>query len=219
MLHPLWCSLACCYSNDRHSRFWAVKKYTNTLFFFFFSLKIHQSPFPNVPFDGWTFTSRKPNVTEKNKRSSFWIQPFFLVKWSIWIIRTRLEKKAWSFSFLSVFLRRWVERLTNQKGSVFVGNWICAYPYSLPNSRNVLKLIESASMITGRCGKWCTKHLRNGPACVISLSYGSIKHFIIKHYSKQTVSLKGRGEKYNTSECMCYPLDHQIPITHSYCSS
>lgn len=30
-------------------------------------------------------------------------------------------------------------RLTNQKGSVFVGNWICAYPYLLPNSRNVLQ--------------------------------------------------------------------------------
>lgn len=65
-------------------------------------------------------------------------------------------------------------------------------------------------MITGRCGTWCTIHLRNGPACVISISYGSIKHFIIKHYSKQTVSLKGEGEENKTSECSFYPLYHHI---------
>lgn len=65
-------------------------------------------------------------------------------------------------------------------------------------------------MITGRCGTWCTIHLRNGPACVISISYGSIKHFIIKHYSKQTVSLKGEGEENKMSECSFYPLYHHI---------
>lgn len=82
------------------------------------------------------------------------------------------------------------------------------------------KLTESSSMITGRCGTWCTIHLRNEPACVISLSYGSIKHFIIKLYSKQHVSLKGKDKKYNMSECcMFYPLYDQIPVQHSYPSS
>lgn len=42
---------------------------------------------------------------------------------------------------------------------------------------------------------------------------------IIEHYSKQSVSLKGKGEKYNMSECVCYPLYHQIPFEHSHCSS
>lgn len=98
-------------------------------------------------------------------------------------------------------------RLTNQKGSVFVG-----IPTGHPTLGMYVKLTEPSSVITGRCGTWCTIHLRNGPACVISLSYGSIKHFIIKHYSKQTVSLKGRAEKYNMSECMFYPLYHQTPI-------
>lgn len=42
---------------------------------------------------------------------------------------------------------------------------------------------------------------------------------IIEHYSKQSVSLKGKGEKYNMSECLCYPLYHQIPFEHSHCSS
>lgn len=35
---------------------------------------------------------------------------------------------------------------------------------------------------------------------------------IIEHYTKQSVSLKGKGEKYNMSECLCYPLYHQIPF-------
>lgn len=89
---------------------------------------------------------------------------------------------------------------------------MCLSLLCYPTLGMYFKLTESSSMITGRCGTWCTIHLRNGPACVIPLSYGSIKHFIIKHYSKQTVSLKGRGEKYNMSECMFYPLYHQIPI-------
>lgn len=82
-----------------------------------------------------------------------------------------------------------------------MGNWKCAYPYvCYPFLGMYFKLRKSSRMITGRHGTWCTIHPRNGPACVISLSYGSIKHFIIKHYSKQTVSLK--GEKYNMSGCM-----------------
>lgn len=73
-------------------------------------------------------------------------------------------------------------------------------------------------MITGRCGTWCTIHLRNGPACVVSLSYGSIKHFIIKHYSKQTFSLKGKGEKYNMNGYMLYPIifPYSTPIIAIY---
>lgn len=78
---------------------------------------------------------------------------------------------------------------------------MCLFSTGYPTLGMYFKLTESSSMTTGRCGTWCTEHLRNGPACVISLSYGSIKHFIIKHYSKQTVSLKGGGEKNNMSEC------------------
>lgn len=97
--------------------------------------------------------------------------------------------------------------------------WVTGYvpiPTCYPTLGMYFKLRKSSSMITGRCGTWCTIHLRNGPACVISLSYGSIKHFFIKHYSKQTVSLKGGGEKYNMSDCMFYPLYHQtLTVLHS----
>lgn len=82
-------------------------------------------------------------------------------------------------------------RVTNQKKAVCL--WVAvSTPTRYPALGMYFKLIKSFTMITGRCGTRCMLHPRNGPACVISLSYGSIKHFIIKHYSKQSVSLKGR---------------------------
>ena len=48
------------------------------------------------------------------------------------------RKIGLEFQFPLSFPETMGGRSTNQKGSVFVGNWICAYPYSLPNSRNVL---------------------------------------------------------------------------------
>lgn len=101
-------------------------------------------------------------------------------------------------------------RSTNRNKAVCL--WVTGYvptPTCYPTLGMYFKGIKFL-MITGRCGTWCTVHLRNGPACVLSLSYGSIKHFIIKHYSKQSVSLKGEGEENKTGECMFYPLYHHV---------
>lgn len=73
---------------------------------------------------------------------------------------------------------------------------MCLSPTRYPALGMYFKLTESYNMTTGRWGTWCTTHLRNGPACVISLSYGSIKHLIVKHYSKQNCVTKGKkGEE------------------------
>lgn len=102
---------------------------------------------------------------------------------------------------------------TNRNKAVCL--WVSGYvptPTCYPTLGMYFKRIKYFLMITGRCRTWCTIHRRNGPACVISISYGSIKHFIIKHYSKQTVSLKGEGEDNKMSECSFYPLYHHIFI-------
>lgn len=59
------------------------------------------------------------------------------------------RKKGMEFEFPLSFPETKGGGLTNQKGSVFVGNRIIAYPYVLPSSRNVLT--ELPSVITGRC--------------------------------------------------------------------
>lgn len=56
-----------------------------------------------------------------------------------WNNNNPFRKKGMEFQFPLSFPETMGGRLTNQKGSVFVGNWICAYPYLLPNSRNVLQ--------------------------------------------------------------------------------
>lgn len=170
-------------------------------FFFLHSQKNYTKPPKNpslpVPWHtiSWIKLSREPYVTgrererkkflKKNQSGQAFLNSFFFFFFprsrsgSVWIITTRLEKRHGDSVFPLSFPETMGGTLTNRKKAVCL--WVTGYvtiPTRLPDSRNVLQnQQESSRMITGRCGTWCTKHLRNGPACVISLLYGSIKHF------------------------------------------
>lgn len=96
-------------------------KYTNntaappSTFFFFSNLKSITSSLLTCHFmEKQSNASREPYITKKMSNQAFQFPLFSFFFFTChqvdhFGITTRLEKKAWSSSFLSVFLRRWAE--------------------------------------------------------------------------------------------------------------
>lgn len=131
------------------------------------------------------------------------MQQCFLIQWRILIKTTRLGKKGMTFELSLSFPETMGGTLTNHKGSVFVGNWICAYPLL---GYPTLGMCFNRIIEYDNWQVWGMVH--KTPMEWTCLCYSSITWQYKAFYLISTIlskrSLKGKSEKYNMGECMFF---------------